>query len=35
MFREEDLEFSTLPEAHRAVYPGRRLVWNRPRNSCG
>jgi hypothetical protein len=25
---------SALPEAHRAGCPGRRLVWNRPRNSC-
>ncbi len=25
---------STLPEANRASCPGRRLVWNRPRNSC-
>ena len=25
---------STLPEANRAGCPGRRLVWNRLRNSC-
>jgi len=34
IFRGKDLVFSALPEASRAVHPGRCLVWNRPRNSC-
>jgi hypothetical protein len=32
-FLWKKLESSTLPEANRAVCPGRHLVWNRPRNS--
>jgi len=34
IFREKDLVTSALPEANRAGCPGRRLVWNRPHNSC-
>jgi hypothetical protein len=28
MFREKDLVFSALPEANRAMHPGKCLVWN-------
>jgi len=34
IFREQDLVFSALPEAKRAMRPGKCLVWNQPRNAC-
>jgi hypothetical protein len=34
IFYEKEIQSTTLPQAHRAMCPGRRLGWNRPRNLC-